>query len=140
MTRIQDTVGFRLTQVTRMRRNLVASVLEPAGLYVGQDLIMVQLWHEEGLTQSRLAEGAGVDVSTMTKTLQRLERQGFVYRRQDSEDMRVWRVFLTERGRALESMVTEGWLKAEQQTFQGFTSSDRALFAAFLQRIEQNLS
>ncbi len=140
MTHIQDTVGFRLTQVTRMRRNLIALMVEPLGLYVGQDLIMVQLWNEEGMTQSHLAERAGVDVSTMTKTLQRLERRGLVTRRQDSEDTRVWRVFLTEQGRALESSITEGWLEAEQRTFQGFTSEDRSLFVAFLQRIEKNLS
>jgi DNA-binding MarR family transcriptional regulator len=140
MVHIQDTVGFRLTLVTRMRRNLIASMLERSGLYVGQDLIMVQLWREEGLTQSQLAEGAGVDVSTMTKTLQRLERHGLVHRRQDSEDMRVWRVFLTEQGRTLESSVTEGWLEAEQQTFQGFTSEDYEHFVALLRRIEKNLS
>jgi hypothetical protein len=45
MKRIQDTVGFRLAQVCRVRRNRIALTLDPLGLYVGQDLIMVQLRH-----------------------------------------------------------------------------------------------
>lgn len=140
MTAIQETTGFHLALVCRSRRNLIATAVEPFGLYAGQDLIMVQLWNEEGLTQSHLAERVGIEVSTMTKALQRLERYGFVERRQDDEDTRVWHVFLTEQGRALRPTVTEKWNQAEQLTFAGFTTEEQALLVSFLQRIEKNLT
>ena len=140
MAAIQETTGFHLALVCRSRRNLIATTVEPFGLYAGQDLIMVQLWNEEGLTQSHLAERVGIEVSTMTKALQRLERYGFVERRQDTQDTRVWRVFLTEQGRALRPTVTEKWNQAEQLTFVGFTTEEQALLVSFLQRIEKNLS
>ena len=76
----------------------------------------------------------------MTKALQRLERYGFVERRQDDEDTRVWHVFLTEQGRALRPTVTEKWNQAEQLTFAGFTTEEQALLVSFLQRIEKNLT
>jgi DNA-binding MarR family transcriptional regulator len=139
MASIQETVGFHLTLVSRARRNLIAAEIEQFGLYVGQDLIMVQLWNEEGLTQSHLAERVGIEVSTMTKALQRLERYGLVRRCHDTEDTRVIRVFLTEQGRALKPVVTEQWLQAEQRTFAGFTSDEYALLGSFLERIEKNL-
>ena len=137
MASIQETAGFHLALVCRSRRNLIATAVEPFGLYVGQDLIMVQLWNEEGLT---LAERVGIEVSTMTKALQRLERYGFVERRQDAHDTRVWRVFLTEQGRALCPIVTEKWNQAEQCTFADFTADEQALLVSFLQRIEKNLA
>jgi len=140
MVSIQQTIGFHLAQVCRIRRNLITVIIEPFGLHAGQDLIMVQLWNEEGLTQSQLAERVGIDVSTMTKALQRLERYGFVERRQDTEDTRVWRVCLTEQGRALDPIVTEHWQQAEQRTFAGFTEDERTLLCSFLERIEQNLA
>ncbi len=140
MASIQETAGFHLALVCRSRRNLIATAVEPFGLYVGQDLIMVQLWNEEGLTQSHLAERVGIEVSTMTKALQRLERYGFVERRQDAHDTRVWRVFLTEQGRALCPIVTEKWNQAEQCTFADFTADEQALLVSFLQRIEKNLA
>lgn len=140
MVSIQQTTGFHLAQVCRTRRNLIAVIVEPFGLHVGQDLIMVQLWNEEGLTQTQLAERVGIDVSTMTKALQRLERNGFVERHQDTEDTRVWRVCLTERGRALDPIVTEHWNQAEQHTFAGFTADEHALLCSFLERIKQNLT
>ena len=140
MTPIEETTGYHLAQVCRMRRNLIAATVEQFGLYVGQDLILVQLWHEEGLPQSQLAERAGIEVSTMTKTLQRLERYGLVERRQDTEDTRIWRVFLTEKGRSLQPTVTEKWHQAEQRTFVGFTADEYTLLSSLLQRIEENLS
>ena len=140
MASIQETAGYHLAQICRMRRNLINTAIESFGLYVGQDLIMVQLWNEEGLRQSQLAERSGIEVSTMTKTLQRLERYGLVERRQDTEDTRVTRVFLTEEGRSLKPTVTEQWNQAEQQTFVGFTTEEYALLSSFLQRIEKNLS
>ncbi len=140
MAAIQETTGFHLALVCRSRRNLIATAVEPFGLYAGQDLIMVQLWNEEGLTQSHLAERVGIEVSTMTKALQRLERYGFVERRQDDEDTRVWHVFLTEQGRALRPTVTEKWNQAEQLTFAGFSTEEQALLVSFLQRIEKNLT
>ncbi len=140
MASIQETAGFHLALVCRSRRNLIATAVEPFGLYVGQDLIMVQLWNEEGLTQSHLAERVGIEVSTMTKALQRLERYGFVERRQDTQDTRVWRVFLTEQGRSLCPIVTEKWNQAEQRTFADFTADEQVLLISFLQRIEKNLA
>ena len=140
MAAIQETAGYHLALVTRARRNLIATVVEPFGLYVGQDLIMVELWNEEGLTQSHLAQRVGIEVSTMTKALQRLERYGFVERRQDIQDTRVWHVFLTEQGRSLRPIVTEKWNQAEQLTFANFTADEKALFVSFLRRIEENLA
>jgi MarR family transcriptional regulator, organic hydroperoxide resistance regulator len=140
MVSIQQTTGFHLARACRIRRNLIAMIVEPCGLYVGQDLIMVQLWNEEGLTQTQLAERVGIDVSTMTRALQRLERNRFVERHQDTADTRVWHVCLTERGRALEPIVTARWNQAEQRTFAGFSADEHALLCGFLERIEQNLA
>jgi len=137
---IQDTVSFRLARVCRAHRNLATVMLDPLGLHPGQDLIMVELWVEEGLTQSRLAERVGVDVSTMTKALQRLERYGLVRRCQDVEDSRVSRVFLTDRGRDLEPTITAEFAAIEERTLAGLTPDERALLSRLLERMEATLT
>ncbi len=140
MTRVHDTISFHLAQVCRNHRNLAATQLAPHGLHAGQDLILAQLWQEDGVTQSCLAERVGVDVSTMTKALQRLERYGFVRRCQDSEDTRAVRVHLTDEGRALESVVAAMFLQVEARTLAGFTEVERAFLAQLLYRMKDNLS
>lgn len=58
-----------------------------------------------GLTQERtvseLAQKSRVTVSTMTISLKRLERKGLVRRVRDARDLRVVRVQLTDKGRAI---------------------------------------
>ena len=136
---IQQTLGYRLGRACRAHRNHVAASFEPIGIYVGQELILVQLWAEEGVTQSCLAERVGVDASTMTKTLQRLERHGLVQRCQDSQDTRVSRVYLTDEGRALELPITNAWNEIEHHTFAGLTEEECGQLDVLLQRIEDNL-
>ena len=140
MIPIQETVGYRLALACRAHRNDAAASFAALGLYVGQDLILVQLWAEEGLTQSHLAERVGIDVSTMTKALQRLERYGLVERCQDADDTRVSRVHLTERGRALQPAVTEVLNRVETRAFAGFSDNERASLTAMLCRVADNLS
>ena len=140
MIPIQETVGYRLALACRAHRNEAAASFAALGLYVGQDLILVQLWAEEGLTQSQLAVRVGIDVSTMTKALQRLERYGLVERCQDAEDTRVSRVHLTEQGRALQAAVTEALNRVETRAFAGFSDSERAHITTMLCRVADNLS
>jgi MarR family transcriptional regulator, organic hydroperoxide resistance regulator len=139
MVDIQETISFRLTKVCRGQRNLTATMLNSFGLYPGQDLILMQLWKEEGITQTRLAARVGIDVSTLTKSLQRLERYGLVRRTQDAEDTRVVRVYLTEKGRTLEGAISTEWVNIEAKTLAGLTNDERNFLSGVLRRIESNL-
>lgn len=139
MVPIQETVSYRLARMCRAHRNLAVAMLDGLGLYPGQDLILVQLWAEEGMTQSDLAERVGIDVSTLTKALQRLERYGFVRRCADAEDARASRVHLTEEGRALEPRITAEFQKIEARTLAGLAPEERAVLGGLLRRIERNL-
>jgi DNA-binding MarR family transcriptional regulator len=68
-----------------------------------------------------------------------MERAGFVERRQDTEDQRVSRVYLTDAGRNIRDAVEGVWRELEEQTFAGFSSEDGALLNQFLLRIRNNL-
>lgn len=48
--------------------------LKDMGLYLGQELILLSLQEENGMTQSQLAARHCVDLSTITKVIQRMER------------------------------------------------------------------
>jgi len=138
-TPVQDTVSYRIALASRAHRNLATQELAKHGLYLGQELILMQLWQEDDLCQFELAERVGVDVSTMTKSLQRIESYGFIARHPDSKDARVMRVCLTSQGRELETKVIAMWNEIEEKTTAGFTAEERASFIALLQRVTENL-
>ena len=55
----------------------------------------------DGIPMSGLAHKLGLDNSTLTRNIQKLEKLGLVDRRTDSYDRRVQRVVLTDRGTLL---------------------------------------
>ena len=76
----------------------------------------------------------------MTKMLQRMEHAGLIERRPDPEDARVSRVYLTERGRALEQPVLDVWKQLEAQTVSGLSLMEQTLLHRLLLQVSTNLS
>jgi DNA-binding MarR family transcriptional regulator len=75
-----------------------------------------------------------------TKMLQRMERAGLIERRPDPEDARVSRVYLTERGRALEQPVLDVWKQLEARTVAGLSLTEQTLLHRLLLQVAANLS
>lgn len=76
-------------------------LLAPLGLTYTQYLAMVALWERDGRTVGELGETLGLESSTLTPLIKRLEAMGHVVRARDPSDERQVRVRLTEEGRAL---------------------------------------
>lgn len=77
--------------------------LETLGLGAGQYQFLFALSIEDGRSQQALADVIGIDKAAATRTLKKLESKGYVVRRGDKQDRRVIRVFLTAKGRGVES-------------------------------------
>ncbi len=68
---------------------------------------LLALYDADGQTPTELCRAVGVEPGTMTKTLQRMERDGLVERRRSPTDGRSVTVHLTERARHLESVLKD---------------------------------
>ena len=68
----------RLHSAARLARTSLAAKLLTHGFYAGQDQIMLALDREDGQTPGQLAGRLGVRPPTITKTINRLQAQGFL--------------------------------------------------------------
>ncbi|GIH89461.1 MarR family winged helix-turn-helix transcriptional regulator [Planobispora siamensis] len=96
-----DGLPCLMAQTSRGHRVLLASLLAEIDLYPGQDRTLFTLWENGPQSQNALARRLGIDVSTMTKTLQRLERSGFISRSPSPSNRRISIVSTTPKGDAL---------------------------------------
>lgn len=126
---LDETLSYALIKFMKTQRNQLAAALLPLGLHVGQELLLNQLWREDGLTQGELIARLGVEPPTVTKTLQRLERAGFVCRAPDPDRPRVGRVHLTAAGKALREPVEEIWSRMDEDLQRGLGDAERELLA-----------
>jgi len=137
---IASYLGLQLIQAYKSHHQQAEEAFNKLGIYVGQEMILLQLGNEEGVPQSQLATCSGVEAPTMTKMLQRMERAGMIERRPDPADARVSLVYLTEQGRALVQPILTIWRDLEAQTLQGLTETEQALLRRLLLQVSANLS
>lgn len=74
-----------------------------AGITFEMLQVLSSLWHEQGITQQALAERTAKDKACLTNLMNNLEKKGYVYRKEDTNDRRNKLVYLTPEGKHLKS-------------------------------------
>ncbi|PBB33698.1 MarR family transcriptional regulator [Mesorhizobium sp. M1A.F.Ca.IN.020.06.1.1] len=130
----------RLHSAARLARTALAARLLAHGFYAGQDQIMLALDREDGQTPGNLADKLGVRPPTITKTINRLQAQGFLEKRASNADARQAHIFLTGSGRETIRAIEKSVKKTEKQALRGLDKKDQKALFKLLARIEANLS
>ncbi|MBB3289799.1 MULTISPECIES: MarR family winged helix-turn-helix transcriptional regulator [Rhizobium] len=128
-----------LTQAARAMRTVMTRSLTASGLYAGQDGVILALAANDGLPAGTLAQKLGVKAPTMTRTIGRMEAQGFVERRPDAEDARLTKVYLTETGRNSVSEIESSAATCDELATRGFSEKEIRSLVRLLKTIESNL-
>ena len=130
----------RLHSAARLSRTALASRLLAHGFYAGQDQIMLALHRLDGQTPGQLANLLGVRPPTITKTINRLQAQGFLDKKASETDARQAYVSLTDHGREAIRAIERSVRKTEKVAFKGFDKKDQKALIKLLSRIDANLS
>jgi len=93
--------------------------IKPA--YLG---VLLSLWNEDGLKANELGKRAGLEPSTMTGLLDRMERDGLVKRKPDPNDRRAHRIHLTKEGVAAEVSATKVVSDTLEKVFNTISEED----------------
>jgi DNA-binding MarR family transcriptional regulator len=132
-------LSLAIFSLARAHRALAADLLRPLGLHPGQELLLMFLWEHGPQRQTDLAEHVATDSASMTRTVQRLERAGFVRRRPGPGDRRVTLVEPTAASLALRPRVAEIRARLERATAGDLDPARRAEAASLLRALEQNV-
>jgi DNA-binding MarR family transcriptional regulator len=135
-----QTISYLMVQVCRAHRNQASVVLAELGLHIGQEILLMHLWENDGLIQSELALLMEVEPPTLTKMLHRMEKVGLLERRRDEQDARSCRIYLTDKGRSLFEPVTHAWNVLESRVLTDLTIEEQLLFRRLLLQVRSNLT
>ncbi len=132
-------IGHLLSQVCKLKHHRMHKLLEGLGLYRGQPHMLRSLWKQDGVTHSELAGVLNRSPSTITNTIKRMEKAGFVERRPDPTDERVSRVYLTDAGHDVKTSVEDVWRIFEEQAFAGLDEEELTILRDLLLRVSRNI-
>ena len=102
-------------------------------------LIMHALRREDGCSQLDLVHKTHLKAPTVSVTLRRLEEEGLVERRQDSLDLRVSRVYLSQKGKEHNAAITDRLRTLDALLMQGFSDEETEQLLLFLKRMRENI-
>ena len=112
----QGPVSYAIFQLARAHRGYAAGLLRQLDLHPGQELVLMHLFDRDGQTQSEQLASVGLDHSTVSKTLRRMQDAGLLIRQPADHDRRVMVVHLTEKGRAMREPIDSMWRTLEEIT------------------------
>lgn len=101
--------------------------------------ILCCLWREDGLATQAVAQQLQQLGGTVTVGLDSMERRSLIRRRPDGKDKRVSRVWLTPRGRRLESRVVPPVRALVESMFSCFSPAEQDQFSKFVDRLHAHV-
>ncbi|MFI9566091.1 MarR family winged helix-turn-helix transcriptional regulator [Streptomyces rishiriensis] len=113
-TASEGPMSYAIFQLARAHRARAGVMLREMDLHPGQELLLMQLLDRDGQSQSELLESVGLDHSTVSKSLRRMQDAGLLVREPAEHDRRVMVVHLTDKGRAMREPIAAMWRALEE--------------------------
>jgi MarR family transcriptional regulator, organic hydroperoxide resistance regulator len=134
--------GFLVSKVHQTSGRIFARKLREHGIdeiNPAQGRILFVLWKKDGIPIGELAAGTGLDKSTLTSMLDRLEAAGQLVREPCPEDRRKTVIRLTDRNRAMFAAYESVSAEMIELYYRGIPEAEIDAFERTLERILGNL-
>lgn len=112
-------------------------MLRQMQLHPGQELLLMRLFDKDGQSQSELLDSVGLDHSTVSKSLRRMQEAGLLTREPAEHDRRVMVVHLTDKGRAMRQPIAAMWRTLEEDSARDLTAAEIETFITIAYKIER---
>jgi DNA-binding MarR family transcriptional regulator len=132
-------LGFLVHDVARLMRVAYDRRVRSLGLTRSQWWVLNNLYFNEGITQSALADLLDVEKPTLGRLLDRLEAKGWVARQADDHDRRAKRVHLTGEVQAVMRALRGIAAGLRNDAFEGIDASAQRQLLNSLLLIKANL-
>ncbi|MFF7871060.1 MarR family winged helix-turn-helix transcriptional regulator [Streptomyces qaidamensis] len=133
-------ISYAIFQLARAHRAYAAAMLREMDLHPGQELLLMQLLDRDGQTQSELLESVGLDHSTVSKSLRRMQDAGLLIREPAAHDRRVMVVHLTDKGRAMREPIAALWQALEETSARNLSEQQAESFVETAYAITEAIS
>ncbi|MCX4993592.1 MarR family winged helix-turn-helix transcriptional regulator [Streptomyces sp. NBC_00568] len=133
-------LSYAVFQLARAHRGYAASMLRDMNLHPGQELLLMQLYEKDGQTQSELLASVGLDHSTVSKSLRRMQDAGLLTREPAEHDRRAMIVRLTDKGRDMRKPIAAMWAALEEISVRGLDSEEIESFITVASNIERAIN
>lgn len=130
-----------LIRAEKARKKILQPYFSQIGLTLGQGQfrILDTLMTQDHITQKELADLCHMDVTTMSRNLDKLEQSGFLIRERNPDSRRSFLICLTEKGAEEAKKVQKVMELVDGVIMDGMSCEELPVFLRCLERICENL-
>ena len=136
----EEPLGFVIHDVARMMRWSFDRRAAQVGLTRSQWYVLACLLRSDGIQQKALAEQMDITAISLTGLLDRLERDGWVERRNDPTDRRAKQVYLSAKVEPVLASISKIGREVRSDALKGISEQEQTQLMALLQKMRSNLS
>jgi MarR family transcriptional regulator, organic hydroperoxide resistance regulator len=130
---------FWMTQAIGSRDRRLAQELRSFGMRVPEWRALAALYARRRCSMSELSDLASIDRTTLTRTVDRMEKAGWATRLSDADDLRVTRLALTAAGERLFARIWPTVERLNQAATAGLPAGAADMLCWTLERMKTNL-
>ncbi|RFU60424.1 MarR family winged helix-turn-helix transcriptional regulator [Peribacillus glennii] len=137
--KFNDYISIIIHQTDLALTGHIKSKLDALNIAPEQNLIMLLLWEQDGLSQNEIAEKLDKDKTNIARMLFNLEKKGFIRRDISQSDRRSLRVYLTDKGQELGKQVVPITEEFNRIVCQGITEDELYVVRGILGKMRRNV-
>ncbi|KTC78026.1 MarR family winged helix-turn-helix transcriptional regulator [Legionella brunensis] len=100
---------------------------------------LLELFKQEGLTQAEMCKCIGIEQPTAVRTLDRMERDGFITRKVAENDRRVFLIYPTQKALNAKKEIDRCAQTLNELGLSDFSQEEKEQFNEFIKRLNENL-
>jgi DNA-binding MarR family transcriptional regulator len=135
---LNEHIGILIRNTDLAIANYVKKKLEPFNLAPEQNLIMMILWKQEGISPNEFVVHLNKDKGNIARMIASLEKKDYIMRVEDPSDKRTFKVHLTEKGKSLESLVVPVLQETHQTVMTGITAEQFSVLEELFTKMINN--
>mgnify|MGYP001330850599 FL=1 len=136
----EENIGLLIHDVARLLRVLYDRQMASIGLTRSQWWLLTYLFFKDGINQSELAILMDMEKAPLSRLLDRMEKKGWVIRKNENKDRRTKNIYLSESIKPLISSMRNKAAEYRSESLSILTDKERNKLKDILQILKKDLT
>ena len=112
---------------------------DKVGIRHGQGKILMILTREDGIGQKELAERLQIRAATLSELLDKMQKNGWIVRKNNEHDRRKINIHITEEGKAVSEQNREARNEMAEKMFGVLSDAEKETLKKLFERLDESL-
>ncbi|GIN73728.1 MarR family transcriptional regulator [Bacillus sp. J14TS2] len=136
---LNEHIGILIHSADLAITSYVRKQLEPFNLAPEQNLIMMILWNQDGVSSNDLVSALNKDKAGIARMIASLEGKGYIYKVDDPKDKRSFKIHLTDEGKQLSHDVITVQQNMRETLTKGMTNEEVRELQKLITKVMNNI-